>query len=568
MITTFLTKPTKSTRSLIDQNQPKHMTTAIAKKQKTNPSPEITEAVNLGEIYLQRACEIAGVKTQGEFQALPRGDRNAVFAQMRGEEAQAKNPAAIVSIKSLESIPNDAREQLIALALVDRSPFNRETFNPDKSAELISSIRAHGVLQAGIARPSPHTPGRFELVAGERRMNGSVAAGLTHMPLKIKDLTDEQAIEVQAIENFHREDLNPLDEAIKYEQFIEILERRGMPSGVALDHVCERLGKSKAAIYESRRLLKLPEIAQLAIRADLLPPSHAGLIGKLEKNPDLQKEAVKRVLKPENNDSRTQSGIMSFRATREMVEKLEEKMKNLVEYEKVRAEFMETNDLVLTAADNKELFPYNSEYMDSKNWAMLDLNSGQQGIHQWDKWSKLVGKKSKLLKRSLAQYPSGKPAIIYSVPDLRFQAMSNGVKWGRPSNGANASEKAEREKAKRTALVRDAVLLEICGAMNSSHTVPSTLIWELITFAIADHCMHSDSAKAVARRRQLNTKDAFGSLKGFARQLSTEKELQSFAVELLVGGGCYYRPDVLKRAALTFNIDMAAIEQRFQASGK
>lgn len=126
----------------------------------------------------------------------------------------------------------------------------RKIFSEEALNELADSIREHGVLQPLLVRPLPG--GSYQLVAGERRWRASRMAGLQEVPVVIREMDEEQAMEIALIENLQREDLNAIEEATGYKQ---LMERYGMTQ----EQVAKRVGKSRPAIANALRLLNLPQ---------------------------------------------------------------------------------------------------------------------------------------------------------------------------------------------------------------------------------------------------------------------------------------------------------------------
>ena len=125
----------------------------------------------------------------------------------------------------------------------------REGFDNEKLAELAASIREHGVLQPVIVRET--APGRYMLVAGERRWRASRLAGLQKIPAIVRHYDDRQQAEVALIENLQRDDLSPLEEANAFSQLLEEF-------GLTQEEMAQRVGKSRPAITNALRLLQLP----------------------------------------------------------------------------------------------------------------------------------------------------------------------------------------------------------------------------------------------------------------------------------------------------------------------
>ncbi len=137
-----------------------------------------------------------------------------------------------------------------------------------KLDELAASIREHGVIQPIIVTRTQGPGAPFTLVAGERRWRASQLAGLTHLPAIIKEVAPQQMLELALIENIQRSDLSPLEEAAAYQQLINEF-------GLTQEQVAERVGKSRAAVTNTMRLLKLPGQAQAALMQGVISEGHA-----------------------------------------------------------------------------------------------------------------------------------------------------------------------------------------------------------------------------------------------------------------------------------------------------
>ncbi len=154
----------------------------------------------------------------------------------------------------------------------------RKIFDEKALGELADSISQHGVLQPLVVRPM--TNGGYQLVAGERRWRAARIAGLSEVPVIIKELTDEETIEIAMIENLQREDLNPLEEALGYSYMMKELK-------ITQEEAAEKVGKSRPAITNSLRLLKLPEEIQEMVRDNLISAGHARALLGFEKAEDM-----------------------------------------------------------------------------------------------------------------------------------------------------------------------------------------------------------------------------------------------------------------------------------------
>lgn len=142
----------------------------------------------------------------------------------------------------------------------------RKDFDEKALSELAESIEQHGVLQPLVVRPLAN--GSYQLVAGERRWRAARIAGLSEVPVIIKELTDEEVIEIAMIENLQREDLNPLEEALGYRYMMDELK-------ITQEQAAEKVGKSRPAVANALRLLKLPNEIQDMVKNNLISPGHA-----------------------------------------------------------------------------------------------------------------------------------------------------------------------------------------------------------------------------------------------------------------------------------------------------
>ena len=135
--------------------------------------------------------------------------------------------------------------------------------------ELAASIKAHGVIQPLIVtRGRPTDPAPYLLIAGERRWRAAQAAGLTTVPVVVKEATPQQFIELALVENIQRADLNPLEEAAAYQSLMQEF-------GLSQQEVAERVGRSRAAVANIVRLLRLPERVKTLLAENALSEGHA-----------------------------------------------------------------------------------------------------------------------------------------------------------------------------------------------------------------------------------------------------------------------------------------------------
>ena len=184
------------------------------------------------------------------------------------------------------SFESDTRIEMLPLREVEPDPGQpRKTFDDETLAELSASIAEHGLLQPIAVRPKPS--GGYLIVAGERRWRASRMAGLTEVPVIVKDVTDEQAMELALVENLQREDLDPVEEAAGIR---ELMTRCDLTQ----EQAARKLGKSRSALANSLRLLSLPETVLELLKSGFITIGHAKVILGLP-TPELQEEAAQMI---------------------------------------------------------------------------------------------------------------------------------------------------------------------------------------------------------------------------------------------------------------------------------
>ena len=145
----------------------------------------------------------------------------------------------------------------------------RSVFEPEAFKELVHSIKELGVLQPIVVRPK--SGGDYELIMGERRLRASKEAGLSKIPAVIRETADENMLRDALLENLHRADLNPLEEASAYQQLLEDF-------GITQDQLATKIGRSRPQITNTIRLLKLPATVQRKVASGVLSAGHARAI--------------------------------------------------------------------------------------------------------------------------------------------------------------------------------------------------------------------------------------------------------------------------------------------------
>lgn len=178
-------------------------------------------------------------------------------------------------------------DRQVPIEFVTRNPRNpRRLFTEADLEDLTQSIREHGIVQPVVVRPAKDSSDRYELIAGERRWRAAQRAGLTTVPVIIREVDDRVALELAIIENVQRADLNPIEEGMGYQQLID-------------DHdytqadLAQVIGKSRSHVANTLRLLKLPETVRDHITNGALSAGHARTLITAE-NPDVLAERIIR----------------------------------------------------------------------------------------------------------------------------------------------------------------------------------------------------------------------------------------------------------------------------------
>jgi ParB family chromosome partitioning protein len=201
-----------------------------------------------------------------------------------------KGLSALISTRApahrLEAEPGEKIQQ-VNLASIVPSPLQpRKDFARDALAELVESIRQHGIIQPLVVRD---VGGRHELIAGERRWRAAQEAGLTQVPVITRIATDLEVLELSLIENLQRADLNPIEEAQAY-------ARLAGEFGMRQEDIAQKVGRSRAAVANSMRLLDLHEQVQAWVTQGLLSVGHAKVLLAL-KEPDEQRAVAETILR-------------------------------------------------------------------------------------------------------------------------------------------------------------------------------------------------------------------------------------------------------------------------------
>ena len=171
----------------------------------------------------------------------------------------------------------------IPIDQIDRNPFQtRSQVDKDQLAELAASIAANGVVQPILVRPQAN--GRFQLIAGERRWRASQLAGKTSVPAILRQVSDEQAMEITIVENLQRADLNPMEQARAF-------ERLSREFHMTQEQMAVRTGKDRASVANFLRLLRLPATVQTRVESGELTFGHARALLAFEHAEEIEKAA-------------------------------------------------------------------------------------------------------------------------------------------------------------------------------------------------------------------------------------------------------------------------------------
>ncbi|MEY2572379.1 MAG: ParB family transcriptional regulator, chromosome partitioning protein [Verrucomicrobiota bacterium] len=206
------------------------------------------------------------------------------------KSALGKGLSALISTRPpamrLEAEPGEKIQQA-DLATIVPSPLQpRKNFAPEALAELVESIRQHGIIQPLVVR---NVGGKHELIAGERRWRAAQEAGLAQVPIITRVATDLEVLELSLIENLQRADLNPIEEAQAY-------SRLANEFGMRQEDIAQKVGRSRAAVANSMRLLDLHQQVQAWVTQGLLSVGHAKVLLAL-KEPDEQRAVAETILR-------------------------------------------------------------------------------------------------------------------------------------------------------------------------------------------------------------------------------------------------------------------------------
>ena len=235
-----------------------------------------------------------------------------------------------VSSKDENNEKEKNSETMVKITMVEPNREQpRKNFDEDSLLELAESIKQFGLLQPILVQ---NRKTYYEIIAGERRWRAAKMAGLKEVPVIIKDLTDQEIVEISLIENIQREDLNPIEEALAYQRLLTEFNLKQ-------DEVAERVSKSRTAVTNSMRLLKLCDEVQQMIIDDMISTGHARALISIE-DPEqqytiaqkifdekLSVRDVEKLMKNINTPPKIKKTVQTNKALEVIYQDMEEKLK-------------------------------------------------------------------------------------------------------------------------------------------------------------------------------------------------------------------------------------------------
>lgn len=244
-------------------------------------------------------------------------------------EKSEKQPQTTVKKKNEKSPVN---ETMIKTSLIEPNREQpRKDFDEDALLELADSIKQFGVLQPLLVQKKKDY---YEIIAGERRWRAAKLAGVKELPVLVKEYTDQEILEISLIENIQREDLNPIEEALAYKRLLEEFKLKQ-------DEIAERVSKSRTAVTNSMRLLKLNEKVQQMVIDDMISTGHARALLAID-DQEQQYVLANKIFDEELSVRETEKLIKEFKTPKKddakkekdknafIYNNLEEKMKSIM----------------------------------------------------------------------------------------------------------------------------------------------------------------------------------------------------------------------------------------------
>lgn len=235
--------------------------------------------------------------------------------------------------KQIEKSTANEKKGVETLKITDIEPNRdqpRQKFDEDSLLELADSIKQFGIIQPLIVQKKNE---HYEIIAGERRWRAARMAGIREVPVIIKDYSDQEVMEISLIENIQREDLNPIEEALAYKRLLDEYHLKQ-------DEIAEKVSKSRTAVTNSIRLLKLEKRIQQMMIDDMISPGHARTLITIE-DPELQYNLACKIFDEKLSVRETEKLIKSLQTEKKTKEKEKAKVENSFIYkdieEKIKA---------------------------------------------------------------------------------------------------------------------------------------------------------------------------------------------------------------------------------------
>ncbi|WP_423182953.1 ParB/RepB/Spo0J family partition protein [Arthrobacter sp. NyZ413] len=276
-------------------------TTAEKTPASTAPSEVVHDVVSPKRVATKTGSKSNGSKPSGPVtpgaDTPPSAVADAGDSDTVSDDAQTEMPAV-----ELVEVPGARFAEIAVTDIHPNRKQPRSVFDEDDMAELVHSVKEIGVLQPIVVRTSTEEGGEpYELVMGERRWRAVQAAGLETIPAIVRDTNDDDLLRDALLENLHRSQLNPLEEAAAYQQLLEDF-------GTTHEQLADRIGRSRPQVSNTLRLLKLPPLVQRRVAASVLSAGHARALLALPDAAAMERLAQKIVAEG-----------MSVRATEEAV---------------------------------------------------------------------------------------------------------------------------------------------------------------------------------------------------------------------------------------------------------
>lgn len=489
----------------------------------------------------------------------------------------------------------------------------RKNFDKTAHEELTESVKKHGVLQPILVRPNGDL---FEIVAGERRYRAAVAADLEEIPVNIRDLSDEEMLEVQIVENLQRQDLHPLEEAEGYRQLHE-------KHSYSADDIAIKVGKSKAYVYARLKLCQLAEPAKKAFWDGGLNPSTALLVARIP-DVNLQAKAAKELSGrdgeamsyreasdhiQENYMLRLSSAQFDIKDSglyakagacvdcpkrtgnqKELFPDIKNadvctdvhcfKKKTELDWDRKKLEAESKGVQVLSDQQVAKVFPYSynpDSIADSSGFLNLSERNWRDSKDRT--WAQLLKAHKIEIKPTLARGRDGKVRELAKRNEVEKALKAAGYKESKSSSGMSEAERAklraENARKKKCKDATEIILGEIVKAVEKKGIVSPVKFWRAFISLVLMHEIGDEQQKKMNIRRGLGDQQDSRSyswpVEKLPDQLKSENELIALGVECFARCGGLYADsytDGLKAMASIYNINIKTIENQLTAKKK